>query len=539
MDLKTFPFSRYGSLLAVSVGQRNDSLVIHDCRCTDDRSRVLSIKIGHAGHAVSDFQNKGSHIEIGAGLGRIWMIDDENLGIEVEGAHVVIEPLHNTPRIHVDEFAYWFNTDAGENPLYVHVRTLEGEAQRHGPIKPSSRNRIQVVVQLNYSDGRVSFPRPNCERQTWLAQMEQRSFIDRWVKGQDPVARAAGYTIWANYVRKSGSYRFDAPLSSKVEGCFFSVLDILFVSGALDDFDFEGSESPLKAMLGETREELLLSQRWRGTKDGAEHEASIPLVSIFLGSLLERKLLSAKDSELVFRFLWKLTDAWIAKTGILKLSSEPSESPFFESGLNSAATMNAPDTVGVSPLVLSLLLFQADLMLKVGQELDLQFHTEVILRLRERLLIVFSNCWREAWLPSMESSQALPTGGACSQILIAALVARRIFDIEDSTITGLLQRVVLPFGIEARCTRSLATDGGSGAAVVPSFNLLIAWMLRESGFLAESADLIGRLRKLLVDQNGGFYASYSGTSGKGFGQPGSTATAAVALLVKGDSGFWE
>jgi hypothetical protein len=152
-------------------------------------------------------------------------------------------------------------------------------------------------------------------------------------------------------------------------------------------------------------------------------------------------------------------------------------------------------------------------------------------------LILFGTQWRESISPNLEQLDTGSTVVPCSEALLMALIARRLLEVEDSRITEVFCRVLLPFGIEADCSKSRTLGEGSGSAVVPSFNFLLAWMLQQGGFYEEAYELRQRIKTLIVDQDAGFFGSYSGSSCTGVGQPGNTATAASSLLLNYEGGF--
>jgi len=568
-DIRHFPFSRYGAMVAVSRDLVKDELVLHDARAHDGQDRALRLifsdkpidcKDGAAlrEYAGIPFESVGTasklFITTANGKAEFVISADHRIHIHAENLHVLLTPCIRGGETGVMKndrhFEYVCPAACRYNRIDVangHMTAIGTEVKQFGLNLTECLNCVQICpedsvidmeVQLAQSPALIDpiVPLDECCRKTemeWAAFLEKLPPIPE--KYRD-YGEKAWFALWSAYVRAQDPYHDDTILMSKK---FMSAVwswDHCFNALAVGKADATLAMNQLLSPFYLQREDGALPDRF-GPDSVLWGCSKPPVHGWCMTRLMEWHEYDEDTLRKVYAYLAKWTNWWLT-CRVYHPDSLPGYPRGCDSGLDNSTCFDKGDFIESADLSAYLALQMnclSDIAQKLSDDAAAAEWKQKSAALIDKMIARMWNGTR--FVPRLCRSQEEITDTE-SILLYLPLVLGDLLPtgIADKMIDELKKNNLTAYGLASEGPKSpkYDPDGYWRGPIWAPTTYLIVDGLRRMGRINDAEEIARRFCNACVDKAHGFYENFDALTGKGLRTPGYTWTASAFLCMVWD-----
>ena len=568
-DIRHFPFSRYGAMVAVSRDLVKDELMIHDVRAHDGQDRALRVIFSDKPFEYKDaaelkeytgipFESVGtpSRLFITAGNGKAEFIvsGDHRLHVHLENLYLLLIPYYADETTGCMRTAKHFEYVCPGAQRYNRIDVEKGTMSATGPkimqfgLHPVERMNAVLIrpedgtahieVQIAQSPALIDpiVPLEECCRKAeeeWAAFFEKMPPVPEKYR---EYSEKAWFALWAAYVRAQDPYHDDTILMSKK---FMSAVwswDHCFNALAVGKADAALGMNQLLCPFYLQREDGSIPDRF-GPDSVLWGCSKPPVHGWCMTQLMEWHEYDEATLRKVYAHLAKWTDWWLT-CRVYHPDSLPGYPRGCDSGLDNSTCFDKGDFIESADLSAYLALQMnclSDIALKLNDEAAAAEWKQKSAALIERMINRLWNGTR--FVPRLCRTQEEITDTQ-SILLYLPLVLGNLLpeDIAEKMIEELKANNLTEHGLASEGPKSpkYDPDGYWRGPIWAPTTYLIVDGLRRMGRMDDAKEIALRFCNACVDKAHGFYENFDALTGKGLRTPGYTWTASAFLCMVWD-----
>ena len=568
-DIKHFPFSRYGAMVAVSRDLVKNELMLHDARAHDGQDRALRVIFfdqpieAQAGVSLYDFEGipfesvgTPSKLFITAANGKAEFVisADHRIHIHAENLYVLLMPWReeeNTGCMRNDKH---FEMVCPGACRYNRIDLINGKMEATGPVimqfdkVPALRINTVILspengildaeVQLAQSPSLIDpvVPLDECCRKT---DEEWEAFLGKMPPVPEKYreySEKAWFALWAAYVRAQPPYKDDTILMSKK---FMSAVwswDHCFYALAIGKADAQLGMNQLLCPFHIQREDGSLPDRF-GPDSVLWGCSKPPVHGWCMTQLMEWHDYDEQTLKMVYDYFEKWTNWWLT-CRVYHPDSLPGYPRGCDSGLDNSTCFDKGDFIESADLSAYLALQMnclSDIALKLKNEAAAAEWKQKSAAMIEKMIARLWNGTRFA--PRLCRTQEQITDTQ-SILLYLPLVLGNLLptEIADKMIEELKANNLTAHGLasEGPASPKYDPDGYWRGPIWAPTTYLIVDGLRRMGRIEDAKEIALRFCDACVDKAHGFYENFDALTGEGLRTPGYTWTASAFLCMVWD-----
>ena len=564
-DIRHFPFSRYGAMVAVSRDLVKDELMIHDVRAHDGGDRALrvlfvpqsydpaSFGAPEAEYPGLPFESTGTPtaltITAAGGRAEFVVAGDRRLHLRAEGLSVLIASYNPSWGVGVQPDEKRYRWVEPRNSRYIGIGCVSGTLTAAGPVamefEPIDRKGYVKIVpedgvieaDIDISQSAVFAPPAIPPRSvTEQTEKEWLSFLAMMPATPEPYkdyAQKAWFNLWSSYVRAQPPYHDDSILMSKK---FMSAVwswDHCFNALALSKAEARLALNQFLCPFYLQQEDGSLPDRFG--PDSVLWACSKPPVHGWcMTRLMEEHDYSRAELEQVYGALRKWTGWWFTCRDYSG-RGVPAYPRGCDSGLDNSTCFDKGPFVESADLCAYLALQMnclGDIAAKLGRADEADRWRGESQRLIERMIGAF---WDGTRFVPRRAVTGETIGDTDSILLYLPLVLGNLLppDIARTVVEELVARNLTENGLASESPRSpkYNPDGYWRGPIWAPTTYLIVDGLRRMGETDRAREIARRFCDMCVNKAHGFYENFDALTGKGLRTPGYTWTSSVFLCM--------
>ena len=566
-DIRHFPFSRYGAMVAVSRDLIKDELILHDARAHDGQDRALRLVFSdkpfqyrNGGElkqlAGIPFESVGtpSKLLITAqnGSAEFMISGDHRIRLRAENLYVLLtlcfEDETNGCLLDARHFEYVCPRACRYNRIDVEKGVMKAtgpDVVRHGnpPVEYTTcvllspeDGILDFEVQLAESPMRVDpvvSPDVSCREteEAWAAFLEKMPPVPEEYR---EFGEKAWFALWAAYVRAQPPYHDDTILMSKK---FMSAVwswDHCFNALSVGKADAELGMNQLLSPFYLQKEDGSIPDRygpdsvlWACTKP--------PVHGWCMTRLMEWHSYDEPTLRKIYGHLEKWTNWWLNRTFPGGLPVYPRGC---DSGLDNSTCFDKGDYIESADLSAYLAL-QMNCLSELARKLS---DLSAAAQWKQRSSALIEKMISRLWDGRRFAPRLCRTGEAITDtesiLLYLPLVLGDLLpaEIADRMLAEMKEHNLTENGLasESPASPKYDPDGYWRGPIWAPTTYLIADGLRRMGRKNEAKEIARRFCEMCVNKAHGFYENFDALTGKGLRTPGYTWTASAFLCMVWD-----
>ncbi|MDO5326955.1 MAG: trehalase family glycosidase [Clostridia bacterium] len=565
-DIRHFPFSRYGAMVAVSRDLQKNELVFHDARAHDGQDRALRVIFSDRPIVPKDdedlkeipgipFQSTGTpsrlFITAASGKAEIIISGDHRLRVQAEGLFLLLTPCRKdgSTAVMIDQKHVESICPSASRYARIDMEkgsmSLFGETTLRGGQYPAKRMTsvliapedgvIDFQVQLAQSPALVDETIPaeeSCRRaeEDWAAFLQKMPPVPEKYR---EYGEKAWFALWAAYVKAQPPYHDDTILMSKKfmsavwswDHCFNALAvgrndPALGMNQLLCPFYLQQEDGALPDRFGPDSVLWACSKPpvhgWCRTKLRAWHEYD------------EQTL------RTVYRHLEKWTDWWMT-CRVYGPDSLPGYPRGCDSGLDNSTCFDKGDYIESADLSAYLAL-QMNCLSDIARKLN---EPEAAAQWKQKSAALIDKMIARLWngtrfVPRLCRTQEA-IGDTESILLYLPLVLGDLLpaEIADKMIEEMKKHNLTAYGLASESPESpkYNPDGYWRGPIWAPTTYLIVDGLKRMGRTEDAKEIALRFCGMCTEKAHGFYENYDALTGIGLRTPGYTWTASAFLCM--------
>ena len=565
-DIRHFPFSRYGAMVAVSRDLVKDELVLHDARAHDGQDRALRVVFSDkpfeydSGEALKrresiPFESTGtpSRLFVSAADGRAEFVisGDHRIHIHAEGLHLLLTDFGEGETTGCAISDRHFEFVCPRACRYDRIDVQRGVMHPTGPVMLRHRKypiectnivlldpeegAIDIEVQLAQSPALIDpvVPLDECCRRTeeeWAAFLAKMPPVPE--KYRD-YSEKAWFALWAAYVRAQPPYHDDTILMSKKYMSAAWSWDHCFNALAVGKADAQLGMNQLLSPFYLQQEDGSLPDRF-GPDSVLWGCSKPPVHGWCMTRLMEWHEYDAQTLKKVYDYFVKWTNWWLT-CRVYHPDSLPGYPRGCDSGLDNSTCFDKGDFIESADLSAYLALqmnCMGDIARKLGDEDAAAEWKRKSAALIERMIARLWNGTRFAPRLCRTQEEIADTQSillylplVLGDILPAGIADRMIEEMKANNLTA--------HGLASESPNSskYEPDGYWRGPIWAPTTYLIVDGLRRMGRTEDAKEIAQRFCNACVDEAHGFYENFDALTGEGHRTPGYTWTASAFLCM--------
>ena len=568
-DIRHFPFSRYGAMVAVSRDPVKDELVLHDARAHDGQDSALRLVFSDrpfesaAGADLKEcpgipFASTGTaaklFITAADGKAEFVISGDHRLHIHTENLYMLLTTCRDDETtgcmIDAKRFEYVCPGACRYNRIDVEIGKMTATGpvvmqfgkypvERTNSVLLSPENgAIDMEVQLAQSPARIDpvVPLEECCRST---EAEWEAFLKKLPPVPEKYreyGEKAWFALWSAYVRAQPPYRDDTILMSKK---FMSAVwswDHCFNALAVGKADARLGMNQLLVPFHLQQEDGSLPDRF-GPDSVLWACSKPPIHGWCMTRLMEWHDYDEQTLRKVYTCLEKWTNWWLT-CRVYHPDGLPGYPRGCDSGLDNSTCFDKGDFIESADLSAYLALQMnclSDIALKLLEKEAAAEWKKKSAALIEKMIVRLWNGAR--FVPRLCRTQEEITDTE-SILLYLPLVLGDLLpaEIADKMIGEMKANNLTAHGLasEGPDSPKYEADGYWRGPIWAPTTFLIVDGLRRMGRMEDAREIAARFCDACVDKAHGFYENFDALTGKGLRTPGYTWTASAFLCMVWD-----